>query len=69
MLNNKTSAFLEWFNGLNQVDQSDVIDLVYGEFKVRGLVDGFKQLSASQRNLLFDRLHVPREVCDNLFEP
>ena len=35
-MNEKSSLFLKWFNGLGESDQSDVIDLVYDEFKVRG---------------------------------
>ena len=66
-MNEKSNLFLKWFNGLGQSDQSDVIDLVYDEFKVRGLVEGFTSLSPEQRDHLFERLQIPREVRDKLF--
>ena len=66
-MNEKSNLFLKWFNGLGESDQSDVIDLVYDEFKVRGLVEGFISLSPEQRDHLFERLQIPREVRDKLF--
>ena len=66
MNDEKTASFLRWFNGLTQNDQSDVIDLVYDEFKVRRLVDGFLGLTPEQRHQLFDRLQIPRDISDKL---
>ena len=66
-MNEKTNLFLKWFNDLDESDQSDVIDLAYDEFKVRGLVEGFTNLSPEQRDHLFERLQIPRDVQDKLF--
>ena len=45
----------------------DPVDLVYDEFKVRVLVEGFSCLSPEQREHLFDRLQIPTVVRDKLF--
>ena len=59
-MNQKTDRFLRWFQELNDDDQSDAIDLVYDEFKVRGMVEGFVDLSPEQRSELFGRLGIPK---------
>ena len=66
-MNEKSNLFLKWFNNLGESDQSDVIDLVYDEFKVRGLVEGFTSLSPEKRDHLFERLQIPRDIRDKLF--
>lgn len=62
----KSKLFLRWFTDLTDDDQSDVIDLVYDEFKVRGMVEGFVKLSKEQRNDLFERLGIPRDIQEKL---
>ena len=67
-MNEKTNHFLRWFQELDDDDQSDAIDLVYDEFKVRGMVEGVSGLSPEQRNELFGRLGIPKSVQEKLFE-
>ena len=67
-MNQKTDRFLRWFHELNDDDQSDAIDLVYDEFKVRGMVEGFVDLSPEQRSELFGRLGIPKGVQEALFK-
>ena len=65
-MNEKSKLFLNWFNDLADGDQSDVIDLVYDEFKVRGIVEGFAKLTKEQRNDLFERLGIPADIQEKL---
>ena len=67
-MNEKTNRFLRWFQELDDDDQSDAIDLVYDEFKVRGMVEGVSGLSSEQRNELFGRLGIPKSVQEKLYE-
>jgi len=67
-MNEKTNRFLRWFQELDDDDQSDAIDLVYDEFKVRGMVEGVSSLSPEQRNELFGRLGIPKSVQEKLYE-
>ena len=67
-MNKKTERFLKWFQELNDDDQSDAIDLVYDEFKVRGMVEGLVDLSPEQRSELFGRLGIPKSVQETLFK-
>lgn len=67
-MNKKTERFLKWFQELNDDDQSDAIDLVYDEFKVRGMVEGFVGLSPEQRSELFGRLGIPKTIQETLFK-
>jgi|TARA_X000000950_G_scaffold118112_1_gene147941 hypothetical protein len=65
-MNEKSKLFLKWFNDLSDDDQSEAIDLVYDEFNVRVIVEGFAKLTKEQRNDLFKRLGIPGDIQENL---
>ena len=65
-MNEKSKLFVKWFNDLSDDEQSEVIGLVYDEFKVRGIVEGFAKLTKEKRNDLFDRLGIPGDIQEKL---
>lgn len=65
----KLSDFLDWFKGLDQPDQAELMDLVRNEYKVRDVVRSFSGMPVEQRKAVFQRLGLPNDMLSRIPPP
>mgnify|MGYP006281005845 CR=1 FL=1 len=61
--------FFGWFRGLDSADQEALIKLVYNEHKIRDVVRTFSGMAADQRQAVFQRLGLPKDLLARIPPP
>ena len=68
-LSQRLPKFLAWFQQLDAVDQEELMNLVYSEFKVREVVRSFASMPTDQSRVVFERLGLPNEMLNRIPPP
>ena len=65
----KLEKFVDWFKDLPEIDQAELMKMVYSEYKVREVVRAFSSMPAVQRQTVFERLGLPNELLTKIPPP